>query len=118
MDYQKPTLLPSPEKKKESFFLKGDKKIHQIHTDDILFMEAAGNYTKVYLAEEMIISHEKISTLEALLPGPDFLRVHKSFIVAANKIKMVEGNQITIKEHNVPIGQTYKYTIKLLLGNK
>lgn len=118
MDYQKPTLIPSPDKKKASFFLKGDKKIHQIHADDILFMEAAGNYTKVYLAEEMIISHEKISSLEALLPTPDFLRVHKSFIIAILKIKLIEGNRITIREHSVPIGQTYKHNLKQLFHSK
>ncbi len=99
---------PEPESKRGSFFLKGDKKIHQIHKDEILFIEAYGNYTKVFLAEEMIISHEKISTLEALLPTPDFVRVHKSFIVATNKINTIEGNRITVRQHEVPVGQTYK----------
>ncbi len=112
MDNQNPTLSTSPEKKKPSFFLKGDKKTHQIHTDDILFIEAYGNYTKVFLVEEMIISHEKISSLEELLPASDFLRVHKSFVIATNKIKMIEGNRITIRGHFVPIGQTYKHNLK------
>ena len=76
--------------------------------DAILFIEAYGNYTKIYLAEEMIVSHEKISSLEELLPVADFLRVHKSFIVATKKIKIIEGNRISIQEHFIPIGQTYK----------
>lgn len=117
------TLVASPTppaitKEKSSFFLKGDKKIHQIHTDDILFIEAYGNYTKVFLNEEMIVSHQKISSLETLLPASDFLRVHKSFIVATDKIKMIEGNRITIGTHLVPIGQTYKYLIKKLLRSE
>jgi len=112
-----PTIIPSPEEnKKTSFFLKGDKKMHQIHTDDILFIEAYGNYTKVFVGEEMIISHEKISSLEALLPASHFLRVHKSFIIATNKIKMIEGNRITIGAHFIPIGQTYKNNLKRLLS--
>ncbi len=118
MDNQNPTLSPSPEKKKSSFFLKGDKKTHQIHTDDILFIEAYGNYTKVFLAKEMIISHEKISSLEELLPASDFLRVHKSFIIATNKIKMIEGNRIRIGEHLVPIGQTYRHNLKQLFRSE
>lgn len=105
---------PTLENKNDSFFLKGDKKIHQIHIDDILFIEAYGNYTKVYLREEMIISHEKISTLETLLPSKNFLRVHKSFIIAINKIKLIEGNRITIDKHIVPVGQTYKNNLKRL----
>ncbi|OJJ17016.1 DNA-binding response regulator [marine bacterium AO1-C] len=100
------------------FFLKGDKKHHQIHIDDILFIEAYGNYTKVFLAEQMIISHEKISSFEELLPASGFLRVHKSFIVATDKIKMIEGNRIMIGEHQVPIGQTYRSRINHLLGGR
>jgi len=93
------------------FFIKGDKKVHQVPVDEILFIEAYGNYTKIYLVEEMIVSHEKISSLEQLLPMADFLRVHKSFIVATKKIKIIEGNRISIREHLVPIGQTYKMNL-------
>lgn len=98
----------------ERFFVKGDKKYHQIATDDILFIEAYGNYTKMYLREEMIISHEKISEYESLLPSLAFLRVHKSFIVAKDKIKLIEGNRIKIQDHEIPIGQTYRAIINKL----
>ena len=97
------------------FFLKGDKKHHQIHTRDILFVEAYGNYSKVYLKEEMILSHEKISTLETLLTKENFLRVHKSFIVAIDKIKLIQGNQIQLQDHKVPIGQTYRSRVSNIL---
>lgn len=97
------------------FFIKGDKKHHQIKTDAILYIEAYGNYTKVFLKNEMIISHEKISHYEVLLSSTDFLRVHKSFIVAKNKIKLIEGNQISIGEFKIPIGRVYKNTIAKLL---
>ncbi|MEL6132519.1 MAG: LytTR family DNA-binding domain-containing protein [Bacteroidota bacterium] len=100
--------------RKHRFFLKGDKKMHHIHAEDILFIEAYGNYTKVYLAEEMIVSHEKISSLEALLPASDFMRVHKSFIVSTDKIKMIEGNRIMMGGYTIPIGQTYKHRLKTL----
>lgn len=109
---------PAAEPQNASFFLKGDKKIHQIHIDDILFVEAYGNYTKVFLAEEMIISHEKISSLEALLPAPDFVRVHKSFIIATDKINTIEGNRITVRQHVVPVGQTYKHQLNQLFRRK
>lgn len=99
---------------KSRLFLKGDKKYHQIHLEDILYIEAFGNYTKVYLKDEMIISHEKISSFENLIPQENFLRVHKSFIVAIDKIKLIEGNRIIIKDHKIPIGQTYKSSISKL----
>jgi DNA-binding LytR/AlgR family response regulator len=118
MNTQQPIpSFPISEKKKASFFLKGDKKIHQIHEEDILFVEAYGNYTKIFLTDEKIISHEKISSLEDLLDQTQFLRVHKSFIVAINKIKLIEGNRIKIEEHLIPIGQTYKHQLSKLFRN-
>jgi len=109
--------VSSSESSTTRFFLKGDKKHHQINTNEILYIEAYGNYTKVYLKEEMIISHEKISSFEELLSQMNFLRVHKSFIVAIDKIKLIEGNRIIINEHKIPIGQTYKSSINKLYGS-
>ena len=97
-------------------FLKGDKKYHHIDLNDILFIEAYGNYTKVFLHNEMIITHEKISSYEELLPSNQFLRVHKSFIVAIPHIQQIEGNRIRIQKHEIPIGQVYKMNVTKLIG--
>jgi DNA-binding LytR/AlgR family response regulator len=105
----------STENSSNRFFVKGDKKHHQIDLSDLLYIEAYGNYTKLYLKDEMIVSHEKISHYEAMLNDGHFLRVHKSFIVAVDKIKFIEGNRILIQEHKIPIGQTYKSTVNKLL---
>ncbi len=117
-----PSQIPSVETSiistnHQRFFLKGDKKHHQIHTNDILFIEAYGNYTKVFLKEEMIVSHEKISSFESLFENTNFLRVHKSFIVSVDKIKLIEGNRIIIQDHKIPIGQTYKSSINKLYNS-
>ena len=97
------------------FFVKGDKKHHQIDLNDLLYIEAYGNYTKLFLKDEMIVSHDKISSYEELLSNGNFLRVHKSFIVAIDKIKFIEGNRIIVEEHKIPIGQTYKANVNKLL---
>lgn len=97
------------------FFVKGDKKHHQISLNDMLFIEAYGNYTKLFLKDEMIVSHQKISHYEETLDASQFLRVHKSFIVAIDKIRLIEGNRILIGEHKIPIGQTYKGSVSKLL---
>ena len=109
---QKESIQPSQVNTR--FFIKGDKKHHQIDLSDLLFIEAYGNYTKLFLTDEMIISHEKISHYETMLNENNFLRVHKSFIVAIDKIKFIEGNRIIIHEHKVPIGQTYKNSVSKL----
>ncbi len=99
------------------FFIKGDKKHHQIDLANLLFIEAYGNYTKLFLKDEMIVSHEKISQFESILNNENFLRVHKSFIVAVDKIKLIEGNRIFINKHKIPIGQTFKNSINKLYNN-
>ena len=109
---QKESIQPSQVNTR--FFIKGDKKHHQIDLSDLLFIEAYGNYTKLFLTDEMIISHEKISHYETMLNENNFLRVHKSFIVAIDKIKFIEGNRIIIHEHKIPIGQTYKNSVSKL----
>lgn len=112
------TMAPSPIAKQSRFFIKGDKKYHQIATETILFIEAYGNYTKLYLNDDdMIVSHEKISSLEELLLKDNFIRVHKSFIVAIDKIKTIEGNRILIDTHKIPVGQTYKSSIYKLYSS-
>jgi DNA-binding LytR/AlgR family response regulator len=97
-------------------FLRGDKKHTQLLIDDILFIEAAGNYTKVITPKETITIREKISNLLVSLPADDFLQVHKSFAVAKKHIKSVEGNQIVIGDHIVPIGKVYKMNVNHLLS--
>ncbi|SEB45070.1 DNA-binding response regulator, LytR/AlgR family [Tenacibaculum sp. MAR_2009_124] len=107
-------------KESHFFFIKGDKKHHRINTNDVLFVEAYGNYSKIYtISNEVIICHEKISSFDEILPEPNFIRVHKSFIISLDKIKTIEGNRVKlIGEHTVPIGQTYKNQITLLIHNK
>ncbi|WP_108803989.1 LytTR family DNA-binding domain-containing protein [Aquimarina sp. Aq107] len=104
--------IKGPEKN-QYIFIKSGKKQYQISLDDILFIEASGNYSKVYLIDEMVLTLRKISTFEKELPVR-FLRVHNSFIVSKNKVNAIEGNKIIINDHNVPIGQTYKSTISRL----
>lgn len=99
------------------FFVKGDKKHHQINISELLYIEAYGNYTKLYLVGEMLVSHEKISHYEIILKDSNFLRVHKSFIVAIDKIKFIEGNRIIIHSDQIPIGQTYKSQVSKLLNS-
>jgi DNA-binding LytR/AlgR family response regulator len=96
-------------------FLRGDKKYTQLLIDDILYIEAAGNYTKVITLNETITIREKISKLITSLPAVDFLQVHKSFAVATKHIKSIEGNQIAIGAHVIPIGKVYRMNVNHLL---
>lgn len=95
----------------QRIFIKGDKAHHQISLNDILYIEACGNYCLVYCRNSKIVTHQKISQFENELPQNLFMRVHKSFIVAKNKINSVSSGQIEVADSTIPIGQTYKKTL-------
>ncbi len=98
-----------------SIFIKDNKKHHQVKLADILYTEAYGNYVKIHLQDNMIVTHQTLSSLAELLPSPQFIRVHKSFIIAKNKIVLIEGNLLHIGQHKIPIGKTYRQNINQLL---
>ena len=109
-------IAPTPNIKKEdeSLFLRANKKIIQVKTEDILFIEATGNYIKVVTATNEIQVREKISDMLNLLPPNEFLQTHKSFIVAKKHINEIEGNRILIRDFIIPIGKVYKNNLKTL----
>jgi DNA-binding LytR/AlgR family response regulator len=96
------------EDQNQRIFIKGDKAHHQISLNDILYIEACGNYCLVFCSDGKIVTHQKISQFENELPQNLFMRVHKSFIVAKNKINSVSSGQIEVADSTIPIGQTYK----------
>ncbi len=96
-------------------FLRSNKKYTQVEIDTILFIEASGNYTKIVTKDEIISIRETLSAVLELLPKEDFLQVHKSFAVAPNHIKSIEGNRIFITDHLIPIGKLFRTNVIRLL---
>jgi len=88
--------------------IKADKKLHRIPEDDVLYFESAGDYVKIFFKDQMIITHETMKNLEQNLPSDKFYRVHRSFIVAINKIVFIEGNQLKIAEGMIPVSPDRK----------
>lgn len=96
-------------------FLYSDKKYIQVKVADILYLEAAGNYSKVVLKDDSILVREKISDMFGKLSSELFLQAHKSFVVAKAQIYSVDGNRILIADKIIPIGKFYKANIVELL---
>jgi DNA-binding LytR/AlgR family response regulator len=104
---------------KEDFvFIKADNKLIKIFYDDILFIEALQNYVTVHTTAKKYITYLTFKSIEESLPEDKFLKVHKSFIVSANKIESIEGNLIRIGQHEIPISRNSKEEVleKLLKG--
>ncbi len=98
-----------------TIFLKSNKKYIQVVIEEILYIEAAGNYAKVVTTNNLITIREKISDVLVSLDSDAFLQVHKSFVVAIKHIHSIEGNRITIGEYLVPIGKLYKLKVNELI---
>jgi DNA-binding LytR/AlgR family response regulator len=95
--------------------VKGESKQYRISESDILFVEASGNYSKIVLENRDVTTPQKLSNLEEQLSKDLFIRIHRSYLVSRDKIKSIEGNQIDISGHPLPIGQTYKEQVKSML---
>lgn len=93
------------------FFIKTDNKLVKVLYDDILFVEALQNYVAVYTTGKKYITYLTFHSIESHLPAARFIRTHKSYIVAASKVECIEGNDITIGTHHVPISRTERETV-------
>jgi DNA-binding LytR/AlgR family response regulator len=91
-----------------SIFVKGDKKQHQVFLTDIVYIEACGNYCILHLKEGKLITQQTLSGFEQLLPSEQFIRIHKSFIVAKAKVQAIESAHLQLEKKTIPIGQSYK----------
>lgn len=95
----------------ETIFVKGDKKIHQIPLKSILYLESLGSYVKIHLENKTITSLDRLTNFENSLPKNQFLRIHRSYIVALKKIQTIEGNRLNVGEVIIPIGSVYKHNL-------
>jgi len=100
-----------------SLLIKSDKTLHKIASDKILFIEAFGDYVKVYLEDRYLLTNSTFCKILKLLPENKFVRTHKSFAVNLDKIDSIKGNQISVANHIIPIGQTYKESFLKVLNN-
>lgn len=88
--------------------LKSDKKMYKIDLEDILYIQAYGDYVKVVSTHKSILTHSTMKNMEESLKNEDFIRIHKSYIIALKHIIMIEGNQVKINDEFLPIGISYK----------
>jgi len=97
--------------------LKKAGKMYKLEYNDLLYAEANRNYTKVVTVHQTINTPLSFSSFEKLLSHPQFIRVHRSFIINKSKFSHIEGNRVSIGKHEIPIGESYKEAFFLLIGS-
>ncbi|HEY4322438.1 MAG TPA: LytTR family DNA-binding domain-containing protein [Mucilaginibacter sp.] len=97
-------------------FIKSGSQTYQVKVADILYLEKDGNYITVHLKDKQILIRENMSDIFDLVPSTDFVRVHKSYIVATRHITMIEVHQLIVNGEKIPIGSTYREPLRERLG--
>jgi len=85
-----------------------------------LYIEGLKDYLKIYLEDQSqpIVSHITMKAMEEMLPGQLFMRIHRSFIVQKNKIKVVENSRVVFGKTYIPVSDSYKDAFQEFLGKR
>ncbi|MDT0557464.1 LytTR family DNA-binding domain-containing protein [Ichthyenterobacterium sp. W332] len=92
----------------ESLIIKANKVLHKVNTKDIIYIEAFGDYIKVHLRDEFILTNSTFKNMLNQLPNELFVQIHKSFSINLNYLEIIKGNTAQVQKKSLPIGQSYK----------
>ncbi len=109
----------STEPASDYFFIKADNKLVRILFDEVLYVEALQNYVIIHTPSKKYMTYLTFRAVEDYLPADKFLKVHKSYIVAASRIDSIEGNDIRIGQQHIPVSRNQKDEVmEKLLKNR
>ena len=93
---------------KEFVFIRDSNIVRRLKLDDILFAEAMGDYVKLHTHQKFFAIHTTLKIVEERLPAAKFLRVHRSYIIAVNKIDTIQDGAIIINGKPLPVADAYR----------
>jgi DNA-binding LytR/AlgR family response regulator len=88
--------------------VKADKKLYALPFSEILFLEGQGDYIRIRTNQLNLVVHDTIKNFLTGLPEQEFMRVHKSYVINLKQIEYIEGNQVRIGEHTIPVSPVNK----------
>lgn len=115
LNHQKSNIIQT---EKPYFFIKIDKKkMKKIYLDEILVIESLKDYLKITTLNKRFIIHQTLSSFTDQLPKDNFIRIHRSYTIAINKVDIIEGNSVEIGGVRYPFGRTYIEEVKKRILN-
>src|SRR5665213_2726947 len=96
----------------EFIFIRDSNIIRRLKIDDILYAEAMGDYVKLHTAQKFYAIHSTLKAVEARLPASVFLRVHRSYIVALNKIDTIQDGSLMVNAKALPVADGYRAALQ------
>jgi len=105
-----------PEQPNSFLYFRVDRKMVKVFFNEILFIEGLKDYIKIVTISKTIVTKYVLSSLDEVLPSDEFLRIHKSYIIAINKIDSFNADCIEIAKHELPIGRLFKHDVNKVLN--
>ncbi len=103
---------------KDYFFVKTEYRLEKISFADLFYIEGMRDYRKIYTTGKPVMTLQTFRDLETAIPSSILCRVHKSFMVAIDKIDAIEKNEIRIREKMIPISDTYREAFYNIIHSK
>jgi DNA-binding LytR/AlgR family response regulator len=102
----------------DHIFIKSNSKFFKINFSEIVYVEGMKDYLKIHTTENTLITHQTMTDIEKILPARQFIRIHKSYIIAVAHVKSVYGNSVETGKAVIPIGVNYKEKVMSFVGGK
>jgi DNA-binding LytR/AlgR family response regulator len=102
----------------DHIFIRSNSKFFRVNFSEIVYVQGSRDYLKIHTPDYSLITHQTMNDLERSLPARQFIRVHKSYIVALRHIRSIYGNSIELGKTTIPIGVSYKDAVMNLIGRK
>lgn len=99
---------PSSQSKDDHFFVRTNYKMEKVEFKKIRFIKSMREYVSIYTNAQRFMVNQTMNKMEEELPSDQFMRVHRSYIVALSHIQKIEGNQIVMEEEKIPVGASYR----------
>ena len=102
----------------QTIFIKSGSEFHQLSIKNIKYIESDGNYVTFHTGGRPILARYKLSEVLGLLPPHQFVRIHRSFVVALKQIETVKSHCVVIDKHEVPLSSTYREGFFEIINSK
>ena len=105
-------------KEEEFISIKSERRFYKIPINSILYIHSLSNYYQVVTPEKKIIVYGSLSALENKLSANQFIRIHRSYLVAINKIEAISSTFILLEGKKIPVGRKYRDSVEALIDRK
>jgi DNA-binding LytR/AlgR family response regulator len=110
--YDRFTTEKNKETQPDFIFVKTTQKYEKVNFADILFIEALDNYITIQTSNNKLVTHSTLKDFVLTLPQPNFVQIHKSFVVNIVKVSSLEGNLLEIEDYKLPVSRNFRKEVK------